>query len=141
MQIQLNTSNGIENKESLDRWADDELRQQLQRHADDLIRIEVHLSDENGQRASAADKRCVMEARLAGHGALAATHDAETIDQAFRGALEKLKRQIEHKVGRTADHRDRRTIRTAADPAEGAQGAPAPGTDQGPAGGSNGTPD
>lgn len=112
MQIQLNTSNGIENKESLDRWADDELRQQLQRYADDLIRIEVHLSDENGQRASAADKRCVMEARMAGHGPLAATHDAETIDLAFRGALDKLKRQIEHKIGRAADHRDRSTIRT-----------------------------
>lgn len=114
MQIQLNTSNGIDNKESLDRWADDELRQQLQRYADDLIRIEVHLSDENGQRASAADKRCVMEARLAGHGPLAATHDAETIDLAFRGALDRLKRQIEHKIGRASDHRDRSTIRTAA---------------------------
>ncbi|MDA7416279.1 HPF/RaiA family ribosome-associated protein [Xenophilus arseniciresistens] len=114
MQIQLNTSNGIENKESLDRWADEELRHQLQRHADDLVRIEVHLSDENGQRASAADKRCVMEARMAGQGQLAATHDAQTIDLAFRGALDKLKRQIEHKVGRAADHRDRSSIRTVA---------------------------
>ena len=114
MQIQLNTSNGIENKESLDQWADDELRQQLARYADDLVRIEVHLSDENGQRASASDKRCVMEARLAGHGPLAATHDAETIDAAFRGALDKLKRQIDHKLARDADHRDRSTIRTAA---------------------------
>jgi len=120
MQIQLNTSNGIENKESLDRWADDELRQQLHRYADDLVRIEIHLSDENGQRASAADKRCVMEARLAGHGPLAATHDAESIDIAFRGALDKLKRQIEHKLGRAGDHRDRTSIRTAADDSMGA---------------------
>lgn len=115
MQIQLNTSNGIENKESLDRWADDELRQQLARYADDLVRIEVHLSDENGQRASASDKRCVMEARLAGHGPLAATHDAQTIDAAFRGALDRIKRQIDHKLGRATDHRDRSTIRTAVD--------------------------
>ncbi|RYF80301.1 MAG: HPF/RaiA family ribosome-associated protein [Comamonadaceae bacterium] len=118
MQIQLNTSNGIENTESLDRWADDELRQQLARYVDDLVRIEVHLSDENGQRASAADKRCVMEARLAGHGPLAATHDGETVDAAFRGALDKIKRQLEHKLGRAMDHRDRTTIRTAGDVAE-----------------------
>ena len=38
MQIQLNTSNGIENKESLDRWADTELRQMLARFADDVTR-------------------------------------------------------------------------------------------------------
>ncbi|MBN8746154.1 Sigma 54 modulation protein / S30EA ribosomal protein [Xylophilus ampelinus] len=112
MQIQLNTSNGVENKESLDRWADEELRQQLHRYADDLTRVEVHLSDENGQRASDADKRCVMEARLAHHAPLAVTHDAATLDDAFHGALDKLKRQIEHKIERTVKHRDRSTIRT-----------------------------
>lgn len=116
MQIQLNTSNGIENNESLDRWADEELRQQLKRYVDDVVRIEVHLSDENGQRATATDKRCVIEARLAGQGPLAATHDAATTDEAFRGALDKLKRQLETRLSRATDHRDRSTIRVSGDP-------------------------
>ena len=114
MQVQVNTT-GVANKESLDRWADDELRQQLHRFADELTRVEVHLSDENGQRASDADKRCVMEARLAHHAPLAVTHDAATLDDAFRGAIDKLKRQLEHKLDRQTKHRDRTTIRTAAD--------------------------
>lgn len=112
MQIQLNTSNGIENTASLERWADAELRQQLKRYGDELVRIEVHLSDENGERVSAADKRCVMEARLAGHGPVVATHDGANPDEAFRGALDKLKRQLEHKFARSNDHRDRESIRT-----------------------------
>ena len=70
MQIQLNTSNGVENKESLDRWADEELRQQLHRYADDLTRVEVHLSDvdqrEQWRRASViAD---VVSHRVTGQG-------------------------------------------------------------------------
>jgi len=114
MQIQLNTSNGIENKESLDRWADQELRTQLHRFADDLVRVEVHLSDENGGRAGAGDKRCVMEARLARQAPAAVTHDAPSIDEAFRGALDRLKRLLDGRTGRSADHRDRESIRTAA---------------------------
>ena len=36
MQIQVNTSNGIENKETLERWADEQIRQHLDRFANDV---------------------------------------------------------------------------------------------------------
>lgn len=111
MQIQLNTSNGIENKESLDRWADTELRQMLARFADDVTRVEVHLSDENHGAGGANDKRCVIEARLAHLQPMAVTHDAGNVDDAFRGAADKLKRALDSAIGRMNSHRDRQSIR------------------------------
>ncbi|ADU38356.1 ribosome-associated translation inhibitor RaiA [Variovorax boronicumulans] len=111
MQIQVNTSNGIENKDTLERWADTEIKQQLSRFVEDVTRVEVHLSDENHDKAGGGDKRCVMEARLAHHKPLAVTQHANTLDEAFRGAADKLKRLLDSTLGRLNNHRDRDSIR------------------------------
>ena len=110
MQIQVNTSNGIENKDTLERWADEQIRQNLSRFGAEVTRVEIHLSDENHVAKSAADKRCVMEARLAHHQPVAVTQDATNIDEAFRGASDKLKRLLDSTLGRLK-HRDRESIR------------------------------
>ena len=115
MQIQLNTSNGIENKDKLVRWAETELKETLSRFADEVTRVEVHLSDENGDKAGASDKRCTMEARLANHQPIAVSNHASTLDEAFRGASGKLKRLIENTLGRLDSHRDRESIRKDVD--------------------------
>jgi ribosome-associated translation inhibitor RaiA len=44
-----------------------------------------------------------MEARLEGHQPIAVTHEAETIDQAIDGAADKLKRLLDHTLGRLRD--------------------------------------
>lgn len=111
MQIQVNTSNGIENKDALERWAEAEVKQHLDRFAEEVTRVEVHLSDENHDKAGAGDQCCVMEARLVHHQPLAVTHHANTMDEAFRGALEKLKRLLDSTLGRLDNHRDRDSIR------------------------------
>ncbi|KPU93898.1 ribosomal subunit Interface protein [Variovorax paradoxus] len=111
MQIQVNTSNGIDNKEALERWADTEIQQQLQRFRDDVTRVEVHLSDENHEKAGERDKCCVMEARLAHHQPLAVKQHASSMDEAFRGASDKLKRLLDSTLGRLHNHRDRESIR------------------------------
>ncbi|MEO8248931.1 MAG: HPF/RaiA family ribosome-associated protein [Burkholderiales bacterium] len=111
MQIQINTSNGIDNKESLESWATEEINKTLAHVVDEVTRIEVHLSDENSaKKHGGADKRCVMEARLARHQPVAVDHLAETLDQAFRGAEAKLKRVLESTLGRRSQH-DRESIR------------------------------
>ena len=53
MQIQVNTSNGIENKESLDRWAEKYLNESLARFGQEITRVEVQLSDEGSGRKGA----------------------------------------------------------------------------------------
>ncbi len=113
MQVEVNTSNGIENKDTLERWADEYLNRELARFKQEITRVEVQLSDENKIRSGASDKRCAMEARLKGHEPLAVNHHAESQDLAFRGATQKLIRMLEHTLGRLDrhEHRARDTIR------------------------------
>ncbi|MFT3719834.1 HPF/RaiA family ribosome-associated protein [Pseudorhodoferax sp.] len=112
MQVQVNTT-GLPNKESLDRWAENYLHEELARFRQDLTRIEVHLSEESAAKGGAATKRCTMEARLAHHQPLAVHHDGDNQDAALRGATEKLKRLVESTVERERDksHRERDSIR------------------------------
>jgi len=113
MQVQVNTSNGIQNKETLDRWADEFLNESLARFRNEITRVEVQLADENSGKKGAADKRCMLEARLNGHEPVAVNHHGETQDEAFRGATQKLIRALEHTYGKLDrhDHRSRETIR------------------------------
>ena len=113
MQIQVNTGNGVENSESLQRWASEHLTETLERFHQDITRIEVQLSDENSGKAGTADKRCMLEARLAHHQPVAVNHHGPTQDEAFRGAARKLLHALDHALGKLRDpkHRERDSIR------------------------------
>jgi len=115
MQIQVNASKGTANAESFERWAADHLAGALAHYSQDITRVEVQLSDENTSAKGAADKRCTLEARLAMHQPVAATHHAPNHDQAFRGAAEKLQHLLEHTLGKLGHKRDRDTIRRDAE--------------------------
>ena len=112
MQVQVNTGNGVQNKEALDRWATDFLNEELARFRQELTRIEVQLTDENRGKGGPDDKRCMLEARLTGREPVAVNHQAATMDEAIRGATNKLVRAIEHIFGKLdRQHRDRESIR------------------------------
>jgi hypothetical protein len=113
MQVQVNTGNGIQNKETLERWASDFLNDALGRFNQEITRVEVQLTDENRGKGGASDKRCMLEARVNGHEPLAVTHEGGTQDEAFRGATQKLIHALEHALGKLdrRQHRDRETIR------------------------------
>ena len=111
MQVQVNSNHTIDTGESMERWATGQLSDALERFKKDITSIEVHLSDQNADKVSADHKRCVMQARLAHHDPIAVNHNASTIDEAFRGATEKLKRALEHAMGKLRDHRARESIR------------------------------
>jgi hypothetical protein len=113
MQVQVNTSNGIENKDTLERWASDFLNDALERFRQDITRVEVQLRDTSSGKNSGDDKRCTLEARIAGREPVAATHHAPSQDEAFRGATQRLIHVLEHTLGKLDrhQHRDRGTIR------------------------------
>ena len=113
MQVQVNTGNGLENTESLHRWATAHLTDTLVRFQQDITRIEVQLSDENHGKAGPDDKRCMIEARLVQHEPVAVSHHSASQDEAFRGASRKLLHALDHALGKTRDskHRDRESIR------------------------------
>lgn len=107
MQIQLNTDRNIEGTEELAQQVRDAVESILGRFAEQLTRVEVHLSDENGPRTRGNDKKCVMEARPAGMQPVAVTEMAATVDQAVDGAAEKLERLLESTFGRLHNPRGR----------------------------------
>lgn len=113
MQIQLHTDNHVHGEESLADWTDRELRERLSRFVDHITRVEVHLSDVNGARVSGQDKRCMLEARLAGRAPLAVSHDAGKVADALFGASDKLVRALDTALGRVRDAHGRDTIRGA----------------------------
>lgn len=94
MQIQFNTDSTIEGHERLQTYFTEELEKTLKRFDDKITRIEVHLGDENKDKFGTDDKRCMIEVRLAGLNPLAVTHNADTIEKAFSGASDKIKRVL-----------------------------------------------
>ena len=103
MKIQINTDNHIAGREKLAEQAKATVKSTLGHLAEHITRVEVHLSDENSNKGGSHDKRCMMEARLEGHQPLAVSDEAESIDQAIDGAAEKLKRFLDHTLGRLHD--------------------------------------
>jgi hypothetical protein len=121
MKVQVNTSNDIENKEALERWAADYLNEQLARFDQDITSVEVQMTDENhGAKGGEVDKRCMMEARINGRAPVAVTNFAANQNLAFRGAAEKLEHALDHAFGKLdrREHRERETIRKDAEVVE-----------------------
>ncbi|MEJ6023979.1 HPF/RaiA family ribosome-associated protein [Ramlibacter sp. PS4R-6] len=118
MHVQVNTGNGLPNKDTLESWASEFLNDSLARFSQELTTVEVQLSDEARGKRGASDMRCMLEARLTGHPPVAVTHEAGNIDEAIRGAAQKLIRSLEHTFGKLDrhDHRTRDTIRREAEP-------------------------
>ncbi|MFZ1799097.1 MAG: hypothetical protein WAU24_04475, partial [Chitinophagaceae bacterium] len=66
MTIQINTDKNVQVHEAFETQLDDLLSEELSRFSEHITRLEVHLSDENGNKKGQDDKRCMIEARLEG---------------------------------------------------------------------------
>jgi ribosome-associated translation inhibitor RaiA len=100
MKIQINTHRNIEGHERMSQQVEAALEAAVGRFTDQITRVEVHLSDLNSHKFGADDKRCLLEARLAGRRPTAVSHQAGTIQEAIEGAAEKLKSNLESTLGR-----------------------------------------
>jgi ribosome-associated translation inhibitor RaiA len=109
MKVLINTDHNIGGHEVLAAQVSGVVKNALSRLSDHITRVEVHLSDDNGDKSGNNNKRCVMEARLEGRQPIAVTDQAATLDQAVDGAANKLTRLIEHTLGRLHDEKSRRT--------------------------------
>lgn len=94
MQIQFNTDSTIEGHQRMQIHFTEELEKSLARFDEKITRVEVHIGDENGEKFSVDDKRCLIEVRLAGMNPIAVTHNADTIEKAFSGATDKIKKVL-----------------------------------------------
>ncbi|REJ79377.1 MAG: HPF/RaiA family ribosome-associated protein [Acidobacteria bacterium] len=111
MQFQFNTDNSIEADQQMADSAESVVTNDLSHFGDRVTRIEVHVTDENsGSKAGANDKKCVIEARLAGLEPRSASHNASTVQEAVAGASGKIRRQLESVVGKLKNkHHDKLT--------------------------------
>ena len=107
MQIQVNTDKSIEGAEALAAHVRGVVADVLNHFSDQITRVEVHLSDENGAKSGQDDMRCMLEARLEGRPPVAVTHHAATLHMAVDGAADKLARMIDSILGRQRDQKNR----------------------------------
>ena len=108
MQIQINSDHHVNPSPQMASRIQALVRDSLERFSDRITRVEIHLNDENSLKGG-SDKRCLMEARLAGLGPVDAEHEAPSLDLAIDGAMEKLERAIEHKLGKASVSGGRRS--------------------------------
>jgi ribosome-associated translation inhibitor RaiA len=108
MNIQVNTDNHIQGGVELTRQVEAVVEGALGRFGDRITRVEVHLSDESSSAKSRDDdKRCVMEARLAGLQPISVSHQGASVEQALDGAADKLERMLDRTLGRRDDPKGR----------------------------------
>lgn len=105
MQIQVNTDKNISGHEALAQNVEDILTRVLARFAPQITRLEVHLSDENSaSKSGVVDKRCLLEARLAGRDPTSVNNTALTVEQAVTGAAQKMVSLLDSQLGKLGKH-------------------------------------
>ncbi len=105
MHIQVNTDKNISGQEAMTQSVEEILGRVLERFADQITRLEVHLSDENSaSKSGVIDKRCLLEARLAGRDPTSVSDVALTVEQAATGAAHKMVRLLESELGKLGKH-------------------------------------
>lgn len=104
MQIQLNTADGVQHSDALERHVHDRLEGVNRRTGDRLTRVEVFCKDANADKGG-ADKACTMEARPAGLEPVVAKAQNVDMYMAVSEAAEKLENALAHQFGRQSAHR------------------------------------
>ncbi len=105
MKIQFNTDKNIEGNERLSNHFGEVISTGLNRFNSQVTRIEVHLSDENGQKDGQDDQRCMLEARLEGLQPITVTNNADSMASAVKGAVDKMKSALDTAIGKLRDVR------------------------------------
>jgi len=99
MQFQLNTDPQLRAAADLVGRLQQDVEAALARFAPRITRVEVHLNDLNGDKAG-LDKRCQLEARVAGRSPVSVRHVAPSVQRAVDGALAKLVAALDHTLGK-----------------------------------------
>lgn len=100
MTIQYNISNTGEDDMLLEETLNALVNNALSRFEEKITRLEVHLSDENSHKEGQNDKRCLLEARIAGLQPIAVTSNANSFEEATKIASGKLKNKLETVLGK-----------------------------------------
>ena len=104
MQIEINTDKNVIGSEEFKAWSTSLISEELSRFSEQITRVVVHFSDEDGGKDGFNDKRCMVEARFAGLKPIAVTENANTNEQAISGAIDKMIASLEKITGRLKNY-------------------------------------
>lgn len=99
MTIQLNTDKNLTIHQEYEEKIKSIINEGLEKF-NNITRLEVHLSDENGSKDGLNDKRCLLEARISGREPIAVSDSGNSYDLALNGAITKLKSKLETILGK-----------------------------------------
>ena len=100
MQVQLNTDKNISGTENLQAAVTEELENGLKHFTDHLTRVEVHLSDQNADKAGPDDIKCKLEARIEGMKPVLVESKSSSKEKALAEAIDKLKGRLKTIIGK-----------------------------------------
>ena len=104
MEILFNTDNNVEGKQALEDYMSEIIQNGLSRFEKHITRIEVHVSDENGNKKGPNDKRCLIECRLKGLEPAAVTSHEDNIRKAVVSSLDKMKAKLTTITSKLKEH-------------------------------------
>ena len=104
MTILINTDKTINGEKRNRDFFSSQIVEALQRFESHITKIEVHLKDESGRKDGFNDISCLLEARIEGRKPIAITNQANTMDIAVTGAIDKIKTAIESILGKIQKH-------------------------------------
>jgi len=109
MLIEVRTDGNIQGSEQRSDHVKAVVHAGLDRFGDRIRRIDVHLSDQIGNKTGHDDKCCLIEAHRDGREPIVVTHRDTTMDQAIQGAIHILKNSIESALGKESSSAHRRS--------------------------------
>jgi ribosome-associated translation inhibitor RaiA len=116
MQVLINTDKTIERRPGLDQHVESVVRSALDRFGEQITRVEVHLSDDLKEKTVDGANRCLIEARVTGYQTIAVSDHSVTLHQAINGAADKLRRAVDHALGRLHDKKGSQRASDLAEP-------------------------
>jgi len=119
MLIEVRTDGNFQGSEQFSDQVKIFVLEALERFADRIRRVDVHLSDEVGDKPGHGNQCCMIEVRRNEREPIVVTHCDPTVGQAIHGAVHSLKRSIESAFGRESASAHRPLHRPGGDPVDG----------------------
>ena len=94
MIVQLNTDKNIEGTARLESFVSEKISHGLKHFAENITRVEVHLSDQNGEKEGSDDIHCKIEARLEGIQPAIVVGKSGSTEKALDEAIDKMKAKL-----------------------------------------------
>lgn len=105
MNIIVNTDAHTAGHQTVIRLVEETLQRKLARFEERLTRVEVQLTDQNSSGKSGPDdKKCVIEARLAGFQPITVSDERDSWEHALNEAANKMKTALERIIDKRQEH-------------------------------------